>query len=190
MRPLSALLLLIAARAAQAENCRIISYTTCDDNIVHWYDPDTGEVCDPHDCGGGRAPPKTDVPGCPLYTGTEIYTPTTSTLSCWPFTTAADVESTGDVESTSDVESSAPTTSIEAETGAEEPSTTQPPTSSTKTEESERDSTSADETGGDADLTDEDGQDGGSAGETGAGIRGHGSWITVAGVAIGAVAFL
>ncbi|RYP44343.1 hypothetical protein DL768_009180 [Monosporascus sp. mg162] len=57
------------------------SFTTCDDGIVHWYDPNTGEVCDPLDCGGGRAPPKTNVPGCPLYTGTAVRT--TSYLSCW-----------------------------------------------------------------------------------------------------------
>lgn len=180
MRLLSALLLHIAARYAQAESCSIISYTTCDDNIVHWYDPDTGEVCDPHDCGGGRAPPKTDVPGCPFYKGTEIYSPTISTLSCWPFMTAGDVEPTGDAESKGDVESPAPTTSMEPTTGEEKPSTTPPPTSSTKTEKSEEDAISTDEAGEDADSTD----------ETGAGIRVHGSWITIAGAVIGAVALL
>ncbi|KAM0670334.1 hypothetical protein ACQRIT_007631 [Beauveria bassiana] len=40
-----------------------------------WYVPDTGEVCEFLDCGGGRAPPKSTVPGCPLYTGTETYAP-------------------------------------------------------------------------------------------------------------------
>ncbi|GAB1744400.1 hypothetical protein NU219Hw_g1678t1 [Hortaea werneckii] len=40
-----------------------------------WYVPGTGELCDPLDCGGGRAPPKYDVPGCPQYTGTESYSP-------------------------------------------------------------------------------------------------------------------
>ncbi|KAM3439991.1 hypothetical protein NHJ13734_003488 [Beauveria thailandica] len=40
-----------------------------------WYVPDTGEVCALLDCGGGRAPPKSTVPGCPLYTGTETYAP-------------------------------------------------------------------------------------------------------------------
>ncbi|KAJ5679751.1 hypothetical protein N7462_007995 [Penicillium macrosclerotiorum] len=39
-----------------------------------WYVPDTGEICDFVDCGGGRAPPKTDQPGCPLYTGTATLT--------------------------------------------------------------------------------------------------------------------
>ncbi|KND86461.1 hypothetical protein TOPH_08942 [Tolypocladium ophioglossoides CBS 100239] len=40
-----------------------------------WYVPDTGEVCGFLDCGGGRAPPKTTVPGCPQYSGTATYSP-------------------------------------------------------------------------------------------------------------------
>ncbi|XWX02254.1 hypothetical protein V2A60_010289 [Cordyceps javanica] len=40
-----------------------------------WYVPDTGEVCALLDCGGGRAPPKKTVPGCPQYTGTDTYAP-------------------------------------------------------------------------------------------------------------------
>ncbi|KAK1960972.1 hypothetical protein LY78DRAFT_645650 [Colletotrichum sublineola] len=40
-----------------------------------WYVPGTGEICEPLDCGGGRAPPKTDVPGCPEYKGSETYAP-------------------------------------------------------------------------------------------------------------------
>lgn len=40
-----------------------------------WYVPGTGELCDLLDCGGGRAPPRTDVPGCPLYSGTATYSP-------------------------------------------------------------------------------------------------------------------
>ncbi|RFU73286.1 hypothetical protein TARUN_8957 [Trichoderma arundinaceum] len=40
-----------------------------------WYVPGTGELCDFLDCGGGRAPPKTNVPGCPLYSGTATYSP-------------------------------------------------------------------------------------------------------------------
>ncbi|OBT43744.1 hypothetical protein VE00_05628 [Pseudogymnoascus sp. WSF 3629] len=52
----------------------------CEDMITHWYDPLTGEVCDLLDCGGGRAPPKTDVPGC----GDIPALPTTvSFMSCW-----------------------------------------------------------------------------------------------------------
>ncbi|GJC98750.1 hypothetical protein ColKHC_07576 [Colletotrichum higginsianum] len=40
-----------------------------------WYLPDTGEICAALDCGGGRAPPKTTVPGCAAYEGTETYSP-------------------------------------------------------------------------------------------------------------------
>lgn len=42
---------------------------------IAWYVPETGEICDLLDCGGGRAPPKTTVPGCPLYSGTASYSP-------------------------------------------------------------------------------------------------------------------
>lgn len=42
---------------------------------IAWYVPETGEVCDFLDCGGGRAPPKTTFPGCPLYSGTASYSP-------------------------------------------------------------------------------------------------------------------
>jgi len=40
-----------------------------------WYVPGTGEICGFLDCGGGRAPPKTTVPGCLLYSGTSTYSP-------------------------------------------------------------------------------------------------------------------
>ncbi|KAK4461983.1 hypothetical protein QBC42DRAFT_268931 [Cladorrhinum samala] len=40
-----------------------------------WYVPDTGELCEFLDCGGGRAPPKTNVPGCGNYKGTDTYSP-------------------------------------------------------------------------------------------------------------------
>ncbi|PHH82333.1 hypothetical protein CDD82_6307 [Ophiocordyceps australis] len=42
---------------------------------VMWYVPESGEVCELLDCGGGRAPPKTTVPGCPQYKGTATYSP-------------------------------------------------------------------------------------------------------------------
>ncbi|KAI8950047.1 hypothetical protein F4801DRAFT_579826 [Xylaria longipes] len=40
-----------------------------------WYVPGTGEICEFLDCGGGRAPPKTTVPGCAGYEGTATYSP-------------------------------------------------------------------------------------------------------------------
>jgi len=42
---------------------------------IIWYVPGSGELCNFLDCGGGTAPPKTDVPGCPLYSGAAAYTP-------------------------------------------------------------------------------------------------------------------
>ncbi|KAH6873722.1 hypothetical protein BKA70DRAFT_1450171 [Coprinopsis sp. MPI-PUGE-AT-0042] len=36
-----------------------------------YWNPEVREQCSILDCGGGRAPPKTNVPGCPLYTGTD-----------------------------------------------------------------------------------------------------------------------
>ncbi|CAI7666843.1 unnamed protein product [Penicillium manginii] len=79
----TALPLLMLASSVAAVDCSTHSFTTCADKIVHWFDPDTGEICDPLDCGGGRAPPKTDVPGCPQYTGTETAATSKSYLSCW-----------------------------------------------------------------------------------------------------------
>lgn len=40
-----------------------------------WWVAETGEICQGIDCGGGRAPPKKDVPGCAAYTGTLEYEP-------------------------------------------------------------------------------------------------------------------
>ncbi|KAJ5744261.1 hypothetical protein N7533_009131 [Penicillium manginii] len=40
-----------------------------------WWVPESGEICEFVDCGGGRAPPKTTQPGCPLYSGTATLTP-------------------------------------------------------------------------------------------------------------------
>ncbi|KAI5466490.1 hypothetical protein BGZ63DRAFT_376331 [Mariannaea sp. PMI_226] len=101
---LSAFSMLALGRLALAEGCSTHSFTSCADGIVHWFDPDTGQVCDPIDCGGGRAPPKTNVPGCAGYTGTEV--PTTSYLSCWkPSATKAlssAAESTTDIQTTSE----------------------------------------------------------------------------------------
>src|SRR6186713_591948 len=80
---LSAIPLLMLAKTAVAVGCATHSFTQCADGITHWFDPDTGEICDPLDCGGGRAPPKTNVPGCPAYTGTELRNTLPSFLPCF-----------------------------------------------------------------------------------------------------------
>jgi hypothetical protein len=43
-------------------------------SMIYWV-PGTGEICSFLDCGGGRAPPKTTVPGCDGYVGTATYSP-------------------------------------------------------------------------------------------------------------------
>ncbi|KAL7895308.1 hypothetical protein HDV63DRAFT_360442 [Trichoderma sp. SZMC 28014] len=59
-----------------------------------WYVPGTGELCDILDCGGGMAPPKTNVPGCPLYSGTATYSPSYLDLK----TKAVDAAATSSAE--------------------------------------------------------------------------------------------
>lgn len=69
---LGLLLMLMLAQPALSACTGPYTYGTCADGIVHWYDGDTGEICDAlNNCGGGRAgPQRTDVPGCPAYKGT------------------------------------------------------------------------------------------------------------------------
>lgn len=62
-----------------------------------WYVPGTGELCELLDCGGGRAPPKTTVPGCAAYVGTETYSPSylagyQASATAAPTTTTADAD--------------------------------------------------------------------------------------------------
>lgn len=54
-----------------------------------YYVPGTGEICSFLDCGGGMAPPKTTVLGCPLYSGTATYSPSYYTAAVVAETTAA-----------------------------------------------------------------------------------------------------
>ncbi|KAJ5620788.1 hypothetical protein N7510_004772 [Penicillium lagena] len=140
---IAASLLMLVTTAFGA--CNTISYTSCADNIVHWYDPTNGEVCDPLDCGGGRAPVKYDVPCCAAYRGTEPCVSTTSTLSCWK---PSSVSASGTIASASSAKTTSDTsvtdTSVAPSTGATAtnsshstsgsttaPSTTKAPTQST-----------------------------------------------------------
>ncbi|RGP75682.1 siderophore biosynthesis [Fusarium longipes] len=81
-----------------------------------WYVPDSGEICDILDCGGGRAPPKTTVPGCPAYEGTETYSPSfidPKTLGAAPAKETGNAEEDGDVSLSATV-TSAPATQTDA----------------------------------------------------------------------------
>lgn len=112
----TALPLLMLASSAVAVDCSTHSFTTCADKIVHWFDPDTGEICDPLDCGGGRAPPKTDVPGCPMYTGTETRATSKSYLPCWTSSATATPTSESSAEVTSSTSDSTTVTETSAPT--------------------------------------------------------------------------
>ncbi|TLS26573.1 hypothetical protein PpBr36_05117 [Pyricularia pennisetigena] len=75
---------LFLANLGLAVDCQNRSYTTCDDTkTVQYYDLDTGELCPVIDCGGGRAPPKTNEPCCPAYKGTDACVKTKATLACF-----------------------------------------------------------------------------------------------------------
>lgn len=105
-----------------------------------YYVPDTGEVCEFLDCGGGRAPPKTTVPGCDSYEGTETYSPrfinpktlgevasetdaagsetedSTATITEAPSSTKAGSKTTGESEEETTTEDEETTTAEEAST--------------------------------------------------------------------------
>ncbi|KAJ0296001.1 hypothetical protein COL516b_012060 [Colletotrichum fioriniae] len=96
-----------------------------------WYVPGTGEICAALDCGGGRAPPKTTVPGCPSYEGTETYSPSFLPLqtsaapmvstTVAPITTTAALETTAsasDSASVATVTTSTDSAAVESETSA------------------------------------------------------------------------
>jgi hypothetical protein len=73
----SILVSLIGLATARTDISGCVSSATRDqygDASMIWYVPDSGEICSFIDCGGGRAPPKSDTPGCPLYTGTATVT--------------------------------------------------------------------------------------------------------------------
>ena len=91
-----------------------------------WYVPDTGELCEFLDCGGGRAPPKTTVPGCATYEGTETYSPQfidPKTLGQAPQTAADDVSTglpTGLINTTGNLETMPTVIETEASSGAQQ----------------------------------------------------------------------
>jgi hypothetical protein len=102
---------------------------------IVWYVPDSLEICQGVDCGGGRAPPK-KVPGCPLYEGTETVTPSflksdpmkTDEPTAEATATAPEVTSTSAVEESDDV-------AEQTTEDAEEPKETSTEETSTKEHE-------------------------------------------------------
>ncbi|GKT44889.1 uncharacterized protein ColSpa_05070 [Colletotrichum spaethianum] len=93
-----------------------------------WYVPDTGEICAALDCGGGRAPPKTTVPGCGSYEGTETYSPSflplkTSATAVAQTTLPSVITSAPESTITSAIESATATETKSSETEAVESQT-------------------------------------------------------------------
>jgi hypothetical protein len=75
MHSLTLLSLALAPLAALAKTDLAGCTSTAVGASLTWYVPGTGELCDLLDCGGGRAPPMSTVPGCPAYVGTATYSP-------------------------------------------------------------------------------------------------------------------
>jgi hypothetical protein len=75
MHSLTLLSLALAPLAVLAKTDLAGCTSTAVGASLTWYVPGTGELCDLLDCGGGRAPPKTTVPGCAAYSGTATYSP-------------------------------------------------------------------------------------------------------------------
>lgn len=143
MSPSTHLFLLALAAGALAKTnlagCTSFTTTTVDGTdeplpTIVWYVPDTLEICSLIDCGGGRAPPKSDTPGCPQYTGTEAVavdflqtdpaapsvvstpTPTTTTTTQADDGTTASPRPTGPPEEESDSSSTVESESATATT--------------------------------------------------------------------------
>ncbi|KAJ5871275.1 uncharacterized protein N7529_003628 [Penicillium soppii] len=104
-----------------------------------WYVPGTGEICSFLDCGGGRAPPKTNQPGCPLYKGTATVTP--SYIEGWG-------PNGKQAASTTTAAATATAISAPAETTSSSAATSDASTGSSSSEGSSSDSASGTETSG------------------------------------------
>lgn len=116
MPPSRLLLLLLALTAPLAtakigfEGCTSTTTTwTYSREIILYYLPDTGEVCDNPDCGGGRAPPKTDKPWCGNYKGTTTYSPMFIDLPT-PTAITTTTSAAPEPEETEDTDMATPTT--------------------------------------------------------------------------------
>ncbi|RJE26823.1 hypothetical protein PHISCL_00848 [Aspergillus sclerotialis] len=203
---LTSLPLILSLSSPTIAGCSTHNFTTCDDGIVHWFDPNTGEICDPHDCGGGRAAPRRDVPGCPMYTGTESYITSPSYLSCWtPPSSASTTVARSGVQATPTLTDAVITaTKLNISGSGSEPSKTEGSISETITgEEStatpetttapsvQSISTTAEVSGGEA--TGNESASGSAASTTAtnnAGILRDGSFVAVAGAVVGALALV
>ena len=107
---LTTLFALVAAKQ-NFDGCVYTSLSS--DRPLVYYVPETGEICDNPDCGGGRAPPKTTVPGCAAYKGTASYS-----ASFLPNYTPAAATTTSSTTIADPTSASAPGTTIADPTSA------------------------------------------------------------------------
>jgi hypothetical protein len=96
----------VALARTDLEGCTSTDVSSPAGASIAWYVPGTGEVCEILDCGGGRAPPKTTVPGCAAYSGTASYSPSylagfQASATAAPSTTAKAESSTASEDSSS-----------------------------------------------------------------------------------------
>jgi hypothetical protein len=84
----------LAAAKTDLDGCTRTDISSPAGASYAWIVPGTGELCDPLDCGGGQAPPKTTVPGCAAYVGTATYSPTYLAGFAAPAVTAAPAAAT------------------------------------------------------------------------------------------------
>ncbi|KYK55107.1 hypothetical protein DCS_07069 [Drechmeria coniospora] len=152
-----------------------------------WYVPDTYELCEVLDCGGGRAPPKTTVPGCPQYKGSESYQPKfIDPASIKPDTVQASVTSAAQAASSAAAASSASAAASPSSSSAQPSSTSSSSeTTSASTTASITTSTTASASITASATTSGSASSSGSALPSGSGVRTNGtSSLTAAGVAV------
>lgn len=66
-------------------NCIRSATTAANGGYYNEWVYETGEICYETDCGGGRGEPNDSQPGCPFYTGTEVYVQTKKYLAGTPW---------------------------------------------------------------------------------------------------------
>lgn len=105
-----------------------------DSYTVFWWNPELKEQCIQLDCGGGRAPVKTHVPGCGGYSGTETVTPTGWPEEARPTEVSTTKEKEEPAKTTDEASAGAKTAESDAPAETEAPATTSSSSPSDATE--------------------------------------------------------
>jgi hypothetical protein len=101
----------IAFARTDLEGCTSTDVSSPAGASIAWYVPGTGEVCEILDCGGGRAPAKTTVPGCAAYSGTASYSP--SYLAGFQASATSAPSTTAEAQTSSESEESSSSSSFD-----------------------------------------------------------------------------